>query len=180
MGTSLAMTLASRERHPMDERLIFASRRKLRGMQLGALVVAAALVLGGVYLGFSRFDWAVAMSLMLGSALVVTGLEWRVRRPLPELRLSADGIEGAFGLIEWGDVAGVLLRERLGLSARGVVVSLRPNARLLPPSREFAEVSDEVQRVRADRIELETRHLELEPDALAREIERFRMAVAAE
>jgi hypothetical protein len=130
----------------MTERLVYPSRRRLRSMQLGAGAVAAALVVGGVLLEFSRSQWAVAVLLVLSAAWTIVALEWRVRRPLPELRLSTAGIEGAFGLIEWQDVTGVDAKTRLRLHARGVIVRLRPGAHLLLPTREFAEVGDESRR----------------------------------
>jgi len=160
----------------MTERLVYPSRRRLRSMQLGAGAVAAALVVGGVLLEFSRSQWAVAGLLVLSAAWTIVALEWRVRRPLPELRLSTAGIEGAFGLIEWQDVTGVDAKTRFRLHARGVIVRLRPGAHLLLPTREFAEVGDEIQALFRDRLELETGHLELGARELSREIERFRMS----
>jgi len=164
----------------VDDLLIYASRSKLRRYQALAVAASAALPLAALA-GVASLDtvhWVLYALLVLGAVTAVVVLEKRIRRPVPELRLSTKGIEGAFGLIAWDDVTGVELMTRLRLRARGVVIRLRPGALLSPPTRELAEVGDEMQQLFRDRLELETRHLELTPDELLREIERFRMYVS--
>lgn len=161
----------------MDDRLIYASQGKLRGYQLGALAVAVAIpaaTLAGI-VELDRLQRGLGAVLVLIAALTVVALERRIRRPVPEIRLSTEGIEGAFGMVKWDDVTGVELKTRLRLRARGVVIRLRPGAGLWTPSREYAEVGDELQQLYGDRLELESRHLELAPHELLREIELFRM-----
>ena len=98
--------------------------------------------------------------------VTIAAFDWRIRRPLPELRLSTEGIEGAFGLIRWEDTSGAELLTRLHARPVGVVVRLRPRARLASPVPGFAKVGKESQRVSPDQLRLETRHLELTPQEL--------------
>ena len=130
----------------MDELLVYASRRSLRQRQLGALVVAGGLV---AVIAFDPIDLdtvhvVLAAALVLVALATLAALEQRARDGLPELRLSIEGVEGAFGLIRWKDTSGAELLTRLRVRPRGVVVQRLDQDRTkvaktsCPPSASFA------------------------------------------
>jgi hypothetical protein len=152
----------------VDERLVYATSRSLRRLQLGFVLAAVAVPAAGLAGVIDLDILVVAGALACGVGALMT--EQRVRRPLPELALSDRGLEGEFGLLDWSDIERVTVRK----PRRRILVHLRPGAPLLRPTREFAKIGHDIHDWRSEGLELVVRHLELGADALAREVERFR------
>ena len=152
----------------MGERLVATSRRAVRrGLVLAPGIAIASIVAAAT--GWS--GWLPAIFITVLAGLTVVGLVVSLRRPRPSLRLSLEGIEGAFGLIGWDAVTGVRIRKRLGIWPNGVVVSLNPRGDLFDSTREFDSV--EAIELRRDRLVVSTGGLDISADELARTVERY-------
>ena len=149
---------------------MFTSQATLmRGLLVAPAIAGAVLALAAT----AWIGWVSAALVGLLALVTASGIVVRLRRPVPLLRLSPDGFEGAFGLIAWQDVTGAEIKTRLGVDTHSVVVRVRPKGWLLDPTREFVEDEDALD-LRRDRFTVATGRLDIDADELVRRIELYR------
>ena len=163
----------------MGERLYFPSNERTRFAYWAAVGVAVfiALALLGVV---DLSGWALGKLLIAGflGAVTLRSLRRHAARPLPRLRLSSDGLEGSFGLVQWSDVVEVKTAVDWSLYSRGhdVIVRLRPGTIVRPATREFSPgplLYDDAD-ISGERLKITRGSLDLSANALAAEIRAYR------
>jgi hypothetical protein len=126
----------------MREVVLYPSEGRTQWAYWGGGLVALAMILA--ITGVIELDaWDAVKLGIVGFLFAVTllGLRRHEADPQPRLRLSSEGLEGAFGLVRWTDVVGVDTAVDWSVYSRGrdVVVRLRPGANVLPATREFTD-----------------------------------------
>src|SRR5262249_47418222 len=142
----------------VNEVEFYPSRRgTVLGLVFAVLVAAwAALILvqhhGLHHIGYQDGKLLVIVPIL---GVVVWNRLRQTARGNPRLRISGDGVEGTFGLIRWSDIEAVETPFKVSYPSTGrrLVIRLKPGARIMPTSREFAAgVGISLDKVEDDRV----------------------------